>query len=83
MGLRPDLLQLKPREGNLHDVIGELGVLVQFSDGLEEVLLRELVLPLEILDLGLRCLILFSKLLYYVAHIVHLLLEVLVLFLNE
>ena len=26
--LRPDLLQLKPRKGNLHDIVGEFAVLI-------------------------------------------------------
>ena len=79
MRLGLDLLQLDGGEGYLHDIVSEFEVLVQLSDCFEQIFLRELILMLQVLDLGLCGLVLLSELAYHSSHVVDLLLQTLVL----
>lgn len=83
MRLGPDLIQLNGGEGYLHDIVSEFEVLVQLSDAFEQIFLRELILLLQVLDLGLRGLVLLSQLADHTSHVVDLLLQILVLPFNK
>jgi len=48
--LAPDLLDLQVRQRDLEDVVRELQVFLELTDGLQKVFLAVLVLTLQILD---------------------------------